>query len=325
MPKARVVLFTAWSGEPLALTLSQAPPDMEVAVAASTLSEGEKARLCREADAVLCVPANLKAEALRGSRVRLVQTLSAGYDQLDVRGIAALGIPMANIGGANAPAVAEHTLGLMLALYRRLHLQWLSATRERRWRGDLVGTDFREIRGKTVGIIGFGRIGRRVAQCLLGFECAILYHDVIPAPLEVEMALRARRASLEDLLRAADIVTLHTPLTAQTRGLLGERALSLMKPTAVVINTSRGPVVDEKALYQALREGRIAGAGLDVLEVEPTPAENPLLSLPNVVVTPHMAGLTYEAVVEGARFAFDNVRRVLSGQPPLSPLLPEPA
>jgi len=150
----------------------------------------------------------------------------------------------------------------------------------------------------------------------------VLYHDILTFSAELEAELSVKRASFEEILRTSDIVTLHVPLTPQTLKMVGSRELDMMKASAILINTSRGPVVDEAALYEALKSGRIAGAGLDVLEQEPTPSDNPILDLANVVVTPHMAGASHERIHREAAFAYGNIRRAIAGQPPESVVTP---
>jgi phosphoglycerate dehydrogenase-like enzyme len=188
----------------------------------------------------------------------------------------------------------------------------------RTWRGLVQEDKMTELTGSTVGLVGLGRIGREVAQRLKGWNVQLLYSDVFPAPDEVEQELGARHVSLTELLGDADIVSLHVPLCDETYHLIGERELRLMKPTAMLINTCRGPVVDQSALCEALQEGHLAGAGLDVFEAEPVEASNPLLDMQNVVVTPHVAGATLERIRRVNAFALENVKRVLRGDLPLS-------
>jgi phosphoglycerate dehydrogenase-like enzyme len=301
-----------------------APSDLEVTLVDSALPEEEKAAMCREAEAIITLPANVSVDLLRRCpRVKLIQTLSAGYELLDLGAIGEMGIPVANNGGANAVAVAEQTIALMIGICKRVMLQWHTASKDRRWRGNLSGMDMVEVTGKTVGIVGLGRIGKQVAKRLKGFDTSTIYYDIVEMPPEVQRELNAHPVAFDELLRQSDIVTLHVPLTRRTRGMIGDRELEMMKPTAFLISDCRGPVVDERALYQALKNGRIAGAGLDVLEQEPTPADNPLFELDNVVITPHMAGFSYETNLRAADFAYSNIRRVLSGQPPESLVTPE--
>ncbi len=179
-------------------------------------------------------------------------------------------------------------------------------------RYEYIGT---ELRGKTLGLVGFGRIGQRTATlCHLALQMPILYYDVVDYP-GVESELGAKRMSLEDLLSSADVVSVHVPLLPITRGLIGEAEFRRMKPTAYFINTARGPVVDQAALVRALEEGWIAGAGLDVFDPEPLPSDSPLLALENVVVTPHMASHTNEALLRMA-LVVEDIIAVLEGREP---------
>ncbi|MBP1599676.1 MAG: putative 2-hydroxyacid dehydrogenase [Acidobacteria bacterium] len=286
------------------------------------LSHEEKAGLVRNVEFLVLHPAEISGSLLREARsLRLVQLLTAGYDKVDLAAAAELGIPVATNGGANAWGVAEQTVALLLALYRRL-IQCDRSVREGKWRKAISGFDTFEVAEKTVGLIGVGNVGRKVAKRLKAFETRILYHDIVPAP-DIEKDLGARRVSLDELLRESDILSIHVPLLRNTRNLVGERELSLMKPTAVLLNTSRGEIVDEAALVAALKEKRIAGAGLDVYHQEPISPENPLLKLENVILTPHTAGHTYEGWFRRSRFAWENIQRVASGQNPLSLARPE--
>jgi phosphoglycerate dehydrogenase-like enzyme len=275
----------------------------------------------REAVAVIAFPSAFPIDlALKCPNLKLIQTVSAGTNLLDIPALSELGIRVANNGGGNAVAVAEHTIGLMVSVYRKMHLQFQSV-KDRQWSGDLRATwlsQAYELTGKTVGIIGLGRIGQRVARRLQGWECQLVYHDVVSYPPELEQELHITRVGLDELLRTSDIVTLHVPLTRQTKGMISDREFGLMKPTAVLINACRGPVVDEAALIRAMQANRILGAGLDVLEQEPTPADNPLLDMDNVVVTPHLAALAQESFEKSRAFAVQNAARVAAGEEPES-------
>jgi phosphoglycerate dehydrogenase-like enzyme len=247
-------------------------------------------------------------------KARLMQILSAGHDRLDVPALAAAGIPLATNGGANAPTVAEHVLLLMLAVYRKLPLHHASMANGE-WLGHREVLKLNELRGKQVGIVGFGKIGQEVARMVNGFLATVVYCDVYPVDPAVETDLKARRMDLDELLRTSDIVTLHTPLTESSRGLINSESLGLMKPTSVLINTARGPAVVEADLIQALNHGVIAGAGLDVFEVEPL-GDSPLLAMDNVVLTPHTAGSTIDTWWRRLDFAFENIGRVSRGEAP---------
>lgn len=274
--------------------------------------------LARDADFLMVYAAPLPDEVLRAAgKVRLVQLLAAGYDRMNLPLMRALEVPCANNGGANSWAVADHTLLLMLAVYRRqTHAD--PATRDGRWSAPISGTNTFEMANKLVGVLGMGNIGRQVARRVQGFDAQVQYYDMYPLPEERERELNVRRVSLDTLFRASDILTCHTPLTPDTHHIVNRERLALMKPSAVVINTSRGPVVDEAALIDALRQGRIAGAGLDVFEREPVDPANPLLAMDNVVVTPHSAGTTWDTWFRRAEFAYQNMTRVWNGEAPLA-------
>jgi glyoxylate reductase/D-3-phosphoglycerate dehydrogenase len=250
-------------------------------------------------------------------KLRLIQLISAGYDRIDLAAARQAGVPVANNGGSNALAVAEHTLMLMLATLKRgvwLHGNVVAGN----WRvGGFDEHRLYELAGKTVGIIGLGTIGKKVARRVRAFDAEVVYYDIVRLTEDQEDALGVRFALFEELLATADVVTLHVPLNEQTRRLMGERQFALMKPGAILINTCRGPVVDEAALHQALTTGRIAAAGLDVLIEEPPPKDHPLFSLDNVIITPHMAGPTWENWARAFRNSFDNIQRVAAGRPPL--------
>jgi phosphoglycerate dehydrogenase-like enzyme len=254
-----------------------------------------------------------------------VQAVTAGTDTFDVAALAEMGVSVANNGGGNSVAVAEHTIALMVAVFRNLRAQF-DATRVGEWAAQLaprVWPNAFELSGRTVGIVGAGNIGRQLAERLQGWDCRLIYHDIQEVPPELSARLGLERVTLDALLHTADVVTLHVPLTAETRAMIGERELGLLKPTAVLINTCRGPVLDEAALVDALRAGRLAGAALDVLENEQNVAGNPLLDMDNVVVTPHTAGMAMEAVHKSVVFALTNAARVVAGEPPQSVVLPE--
>ena len=269
-----------------------------------------------DADFLMVFAGKITPETLRaGKNLRLVNILHACFDGFPVAKAGELGIPVATASGTNSQGVAEMALTLMLSLYR--HLTWLdSAMRDGRWIVErAAGHDSYEIEGKTIGIIGLGNIGSITARLVQGFRPTILYTDIEAKP-ETEEKTGASRVDLDELLSESDIVTLHTPLDDSTRGLIGRRELALMKQSAILINTSRGPVVVEAALLDALREHRIWGAGLDVFEQEPTPGDNPLLQLENIVVAPHLAGQTAESYPRRAGLAFENMQRILDGQAP---------
>jgi len=321
MPRSKVAYFSGLGGRS-EFMVGQAPAELEVTVVDPSLSDEEKAQLCKDADAI--ISSDISTAVLRQCpNVKLIQTLSAGYDRLDLEAILEMGIPVANNGGANAIAVAEHSIALMINVGKRLMLQWDSTTNHRKWRADLYLMDLSELTDKTVGIVGLGRIGKHLAKRLTGFDTHTIYYDIEEIPQDVQKELKAEPVPFDDLLRESDVVSMHVPLTRRTRGMMSDREFGMMKNTAILINACRGPVVDEKALYRALQEGQIAAAGLDVLEAEPTPEENPLFDLDNVVITPHMAGQSQETNLRAASFAYGNIMRVLAGNQPESLVTPE--
>ena len=250
-------------------------------------------------------------------KLKLVQLLSAGYDRVDIEAARRAGVPVCNNGGANAVAVSEHAILLMLAVCRRL--TWLHGNVVAgRWRGnDVANVRLYELHGRTLGIIGLGTIGKKTARLAKAFGMAVQYYDIARLTEDQADSLGVRFRLLGELLRTSDIVSLHVPLSPATRHMIGAAELKLMQKTAYLINTCRGPVVDEKALHTALTDGTIAGAGLDVFDQEPPPADNPLFALDNVVLTPHYAGPTWDNQYARFRNAFDNVERVARGDQPL--------
>ena len=293
------------------------PPGYALTLCNSDVSDETRLERLSSADYVMLYGAGFDAET--APHVRLLQLLSAGYDRLDLDTLAEAGIPVANNGGANAQTVAEHTVLLILAVLKRLPLHH-NALVDGEWLGLSQGLNLRELCDKQVGIIGFGQIGRRVARMVSAFGARPVYADVQDVDPADESG--ARRFALDELLATSDIVTLHTPLTDATRGLIGAKALASMRPDAIVINTSRGDVIDEAALTDAVANGAIAGAGLDVFAREPLGEDNALLGLSrtmnNVVLTPHVAGTTRDTWSRRLAFAYDNIQRVAAGNPPMS-------
>lgn len=243
-------------------------------------------------------------------RCRLIQQPAVGFDVIDHRAAAGLGIPVANAAGYNRDAVADWVIMAILNLIRQ------GAYADRQMRGGdwpFPRMEGRELGALTVGIVGLGNVGNAVAARLRAFGSAIMFTDAIPRSLP-----GATAAPMDDLLAAADVVTVHVPLDRDTRGLIGDTQLQRMKPGAILINASRGPVVDEAALVRALDAGHLGGAGLDVFEVEPLAADSPLRSFDNVFVTPHSAGLTAEAEARVLEVCGANMRRVLDGLEPFN-------
>jgi len=261
---------------------------------------------------------SLGAEFYRGApKLKLIQLISAGYDRLDIGAARQARVPVANNGGSNSVAVAEHTLMLILAVLKKLawhHHNVITG----KWRvGDFSQTRMYELAGKTLGIVGLGTIGKKVARRAQAFDMHVQYYDIVRLTEHQEDALGVRFVLFPELLRTSDVVTLHVPLTDATRGMMGAREFATMKRSAILINTCRGPVVDEAALQVALASGQIAAAGLDVMVDEPPAANHPLFALENITITPHTAGPTWENWAKAFRNSFDNVQRVAAGRKPL--------
>lgn len=254
-----------------------------------------------------------------GPRLRVVANVAVGYDNVDLEAAARRGVLVTNTPGVLDDATADLTLALILTATRRVAEGDRLVRSGRGWSwgmGFMLGSS---LQGKRLGIVGLGGIGRRVAERARAFGMRIAYHQRRPAPAEVEAALGAERLPLERLLAESDVVSLHCPLTPETHHLIGAAELGAMKPSAVLVNAARGPVVDERALVAALREGRIAGAGLDVYEHEPR-VEPGLPALENVVLAPHLGSATVETRTAMAELAARNAISVLGGQGPLTPV-----
>jgi phosphoglycerate dehydrogenase-like enzyme len=259
----------------------------------------------------------------RTPNLRFIQQPSVGYQHIDLNACRQRGVLVANTPGVNDVAVAEHTMMLALALLKKAVYahrltsegQWMQ--RELMWERGVF-----ELQGKTYGIIGMGRVGREVARRLSVFGVQTFYYDPVRLSPDDESDLKLQYKPLDDLLRVADVVSLHVPLTEQTRELIGERELSLMKFSAVLINVARGECVDEAALARRLREKKLAGAGIDVFSQEPITSDHPLLHLENVILTPHIAGATSEVRQRVVQMAIGNLVRVLKGEQPLYVLNP---
>jgi D-3-phosphoglycerate dehydrogenase len=237
-------------------------------------------------------------------RLRLISVWGTGTDHVDLAAAARHGVAVTNTPGVSAISIAEHALALLLAVAR--HIPPLdAATRRGEWpRGESV-----ELHGKTCGVVGLGAIGRRFARISTGIGMRVIAWTMHPKPQpDVEFV------ELDHLYRTSDVVSIHLRLSPATEGFIGPRQLVLMKPTAILINTARGAIVDEVELIDALAAGRIAGAGLDVFSTEPLPAGHPLAQLPNVVMTPHCAGITPEALKAGLRMAVENIWEFLAGR-----------
>ncbi len=250
-------------------------------------------------------------------RLKLVQVLSAGTDYLPKKELHENGVLVAGNQGANSVAVSETTIMLMIGANRHAQEQ-IRNLQSGKYHGDFFDTweQYHEITGKRVGIIGLGQIGSKVARRLRGWDCEIVYFDKLEIDPEVEKFANARPVSLDELLATSDIVSVHVPLTDNSRGMIGDAEFARMKPSAIYVSTCRGPVTDEAALIKALENGAIAGAGLDVTEIEPIEEDNPLLKMRNVFMTPHLAGSSIEAREKALDNAASNIALLSQGKQP---------
>lgn len=288
---------------------------------AETGSEEELLSLAPQADAILTCFKKVSAAVIRaGEKLQVVGRYGIGVDNIAVDEATRLGIPVTNVPAYCLDEVAEHALALLLAGARKV-CQYHAAVHEGNWSLQ-TGIPIYRVRGRTLGIVGFGKIGQTLADKARALGLRILACDAYMS----QDAIRQRGAepmSLDDLLAQSDFVSLHTPLTPETRGLLNADRLRRMKPAAFVINTARGGLIVTDALVRALQAGWIAGAALDVFDPEPLPADHPLLALPNLIATPHMAFYSEESMLELERQAAQNVAAILSGRRPASVVNPE--
>jgi len=256
-------------------------------------------------------------------KLKIVAQMAVGFDNIDIKEATRRCIYVTNTPEVLTETTADFAWALLMAIARRV-VEADKYVRTGQWKVSwhpsmLLG---RDVHGATLGIVGAGRIGAALARRAKGFDMKILYYDVVPRP-DLEKDLGAKHVDLDTLFRESDFVSVHVPLMKETYHLVDARKLSLMKKTAYLINNSRGPTVDEKALYDALKEGRIAGAGLDVFEQEPTPTSNPLLRLENVVVAPHISSASHETRSKMAEMAADNAIAFFEGKKPPNLVNPE--
>lgn len=285
----------------------------------------ELARICRDdvIEGILSSATPVNSHVVgQASRLRVVSQLGKGYDNVDVAACTARRILVTNVIGAPEESTADIAFALILSAARRI-VEGDRYVREGQWKSWmwklLWGFD---VHGKTIGLLGFGTIGQAVARRASGFSMRILYHARRRVSAEIERDLKAEYSDAETLIRESDFVSLHTPLTPETRHLISARELAWMKPTAFLVNTARGPVVDEEALVEALKAGRIAGAALDVFEHEPG-VHPELIKMPNVVLLPHLGSATAETRARMARLASENLLAALDGRRPANLVNPE--
>ena len=287
----------------------------------TALPKAEFLARLRGKDGLIChIISTIDDEVLAAApTLKVVANVAVGYNNIDVAAARRRGVVVTNTPDVLTETTADFAWALLMAAARRVVEadQFARSGQWQRWQWDLLwGAD---VHGKTLGILGFGRIGRAVGRRAAGFSMRVLYHDAVRPEPAVERELRATYAEPDAILREADFVSLHTPLLPETRHLVNERTLRLMKKTAILVNAARGPIVDEAALVRALKEGWIAGAGIDVFEEEPK-IHPGLLPLPNVVLAPHIASASRDTRIAMASLAVRNCLAVLDGKPPLTPV-----
>ena len=258
-----------------------------------------------------------------GPQLKVVSNYAVGFDNIVVPEATRRGVPVGNTPGVLTDTTADLAFALLMAAGRRV-VEGDRYVHDGHWKtwGPLLllGTD---VYGSTLGIVGFGRIGQALARRAAGFGMTVLFHDVMDPPADAVRSLNAHRVELDELFERSDFVSLHTNLTAETRHLVNAERLRRMKPTSVLVNTSRGPVVDQKALYRALREGWIMAAAADVTDPEPMPMDEPLLTLPNFVVVPHIASASRATRGKMAQMAAENLLAGVRGERLPTPVNPE--
>jgi len=251
----------------------------------------------------------------QAANLKMIQRTGVGYDNVDIEYAKAKGLPVSITMGTNASSVAELVVLYMLGLYRKI-IPLDTQSKAGIWDTWKYRHSSFELLGKTIGVVGSGVIGREVMKRLTPFGVKLIYYDIKPLPAETEKELGVTYRTLEDLLKESDIVTLHVPWLEATRNMLNKERIAMMKQDAILINTARGPVVDQKALVEALQEGRIGGAGLDVFDPEPFTADSEILKFNNVITTPHVGAATFDNYLRVFTFCAANIQRVERGEKP---------
>lgn len=284
-------------------------------------TEDDVIRVAHDADALIIGFVPITARVMDAlPRLRCVVRYGVGYETIDVPAAAARGIQVANVPDYCIPEVADHALALLLALARKV-IPLDASMRRGEWATLKTAKPVHRIEGQTLGLIGMGRIGSAVARRALGFGMRVIVHDKYLSPERAQTA-GATLVDFDTLLREADFVSIHTPLTPETRHLLNAEAIGKMKPSAYLINVARGAIVDTLALADALHMGKLAGAALDVFEQEPLPDDHPIRNAPNIILHPHAAWYSEEAMIQLQINAAEEVARALRGEPLKNPLTP---
>lgn len=308
-----IVLTNHYDAMPLSIITEMIPAGFEIIVLKRAVRE-ELLECVAEADYLLA-SGRLKIDKQvidSASKLKMVQRTGVGTDSLDLEYLKKVGIPTYVNKGVNSSSVAEHTIMLMLSTLRNL----ISLDRQLRdgiWEKQNNGVKTHTLSGKTVGLVGIGEIGKKVATMLCGFNTKTLYYDVFKLPYEDELALGIEYCDFESMLAKVDVLSFHCALTEKTQNMLNEENISKLKASAIVINTSRGELIDERSLIKALKSGKIRSAGLDVYENEPLPGISELAMQENVILTPHIAGVTYEAFKQMMQEAMCNIYHFENG------------
>jgi len=316
-PPLPKVLYLSYASEDVYALIREAAGAKFDVVTLSSDDDTERFAKIADCDAVICAATPLRNRHLDAAKaLKIVHHQGVGWqDTTDWQDIKRRGLPLALTPEGTTIGVAEHTILLMLAAAKRLAFAD-AELRRGKWHVNALRAVSRELYGTTIGYVGFGRIAQAVAERLKSFGCAGIYADpAIEVAPPLAAALGVRRGSFEETLAAADVLTIHVPLTDATRGLIGRAAIARLKAGAIVVNTARGGIVDEAALADALKSGHVLAAGLDVFEHEPAAPDNPLFALPNVVVTPHISAGTRDAMRQKMAAIFANLDRFFRGEP----------
>ena len=281
---------------------------------ATSYDRQEQLDLAVAADFIWAGGSILDAELIeKAPKLKVIHKSGIGVDKIDLNAARAKGVKVYITAGANAVAVSEMALMLMMAVLRRF-VYTDASLRKGKWPKKELGGVSQHLSGKTVGIVGMGNIGKNLVKLLEGFDCKIFYYDVCRLTPEIERSLGITYKSLEELAKNSEVISLHIPLTPETKNMINANIFAMMSPNTILVNTARGGVVDEQALIEALRKGTIAGAGLDVFTMEPIDPDNPLLTMENVAVSPHVAGSTLNTMPVRAKHIAKNLDAFLNGR-----------
>jgi D-3-phosphoglycerate dehydrogenase len=323
---ATTAVVLSRGGQPMQHLVALAESDgaLKLHFVDNQLALDEQVTECGETPVIILSgkPADTLALIRRLPDLKLIQVFSAGTDWLDVAAIAELGVEVADNNGANAVVVAERAIALIYSVFQQLDQQFQSVRAGTWHQGVDSDRPYYTFENKRIGLVGLGRIGSRVAKRLAGWECDVVFHDTAALDEAHIASTGARPLPYDELLQTADVVSLHVPLNHLTQGMFSDREFGLMKKDAVFINTCRGPVCDEAALIRALRKKRLFGAGMDVTEVEPIQTDNPLLAMPNVLITPHSAGRSVQTNEKIGPHIIANAARVIRSEAPIAVVTP---